>query len=76
MVLRVGDSGPGIPLADQARIFDSFVRGAQPGGTHGAGLGLALVRSFVRLHGGQVELISAPDQGTTVLVRLPTGRAV
>lgn len=68
--LVVADSGPGIPVQDQARVFDSFVRTVH---NSGAGLGLALVRRFVELHGGQVELKSEAGQGTLVTVRLPTG---
>lgn len=68
--LVVADTGPGIPPADQGRVFDSFVRTVH---NSGAGLGLALVRRFVELHGGQVELKSPAGQGTTVVVRLPTG---
>ncbi|MGE5516502.1 MAG: ATP-binding protein [Bacteroidota bacterium] len=68
--LTVADSGPGIPQQDQARVFASFVRTVH---NSGAGLGLALVRRFVELHGGQVELKSDTGQGTLVTVRLPTG---
>ena len=70
VLLTVADSGPGIPLADQAVVFDSFVHGRQPQG-HGAGLGLTLVKRFVELHGGRVDLKSAPGEGTSVTVRLP-----
>jgi len=70
LVLTVADSGPGIPAEEQARVFDSFVR-TRP--EEGAGLGLALVRRFVELHGGQVELKSAAGEGTVVKVRLPVG---
>jgi signal transduction histidine kinase len=73
LVLSVADSGPGIPLAEQERVFDSFVSGTAEG-TGGAGLGLALVRRFVELHGGRVALKSAPGDGTRVTVRLPTGK--
>jgi len=72
ILLTVVDTGPGISQEDQARVFDSFVRTVH---NSGAGLGLALVRSFVELHGGQVELKSEAGQGTTVTVRLPTGGA-
>lgn len=70
LVLTVTDSGPGIPAHEQARVFDSFVRTVH---NSGAGLGLALVRRFVELHGGQVELKSDSGSGTMVKVRLPAG---
>ncbi len=70
LVLSVSDTGPGIPEADQQTVFDSFVHGRQPQG-HGAGLGLALVKRFVELHGGRVDLKSAAGRGTAVTVRLP-----
>lgn len=72
LALVVADTGPGIPPEDRDRVFNSFVRTIHDG-QDGAGLGLALVRRFVELHGGTVELDSAPDQGTTVTVRLPAG---
>jgi signal transduction histidine kinase len=76
LAFTVADSGPGIPEEEQARVFDSFVHGRQPGAAQGgAGLGLALVKRFVELHGGRIELASKPGEGTTVTVRLPTGAA-
>ncbi len=72
MVFSISDTGSGIPPEEQARIFNSFMRGNTP--ESGAGLGLALVRRFVELHGGQVELDSSPGQGTTIRVRLPASR--
>ncbi|MGE5504159.1 MAG: ATP-binding protein [Actinomycetota bacterium] len=72
VAFTIADTGPGIPEAEQAAVFDSFVRGPQPEGS-GAGLGLALVRRFVDLHGGRVELASHPGEGTVVTVRLPSG---
>ncbi len=69
LVLQVVDTGSGISPEDQARVFDSFTRGA----SDGAGLGLTLVHRFVDLHGGRVELDSAEGKGTTVTVRLPAG---
>ncbi|MDJ0950778.1 MAG: PAS-domain containing protein [Alphaproteobacteria bacterium] len=80
VVLAVADSGIGIAESEQSHIFDMFVRGKKPTGhRRGAGLGLSLVRSFIDLHGGRVEITSTPDAGTTVScylpVRRPTGRA-
>lgn len=70
LLLTVADTGPGIPPEDRDRVFDSFVRTVH---NSGAGLGLSLVRRFVELHGGRVELKSETSQGTVITVRLPTG---
>jgi signal transduction histidine kinase len=69
LLLSVTDTGVGIPQEDQDNVFHKFVRG-QPRKT-GAGLGLSLVKSLIELHGGWVELDSAPDQGTRVTCHLP-----
>ncbi|MGB0669929.1 MAG: ATP-binding protein [Rhodospirillales bacterium] len=74
MVIRVIDTGFGIPKADQERLLEPFERGNGEGGTarsDGAGLGLALVKRFVDLHGGEVAVSSAPNRGTTVTLTLP-----
>jgi signal transduction histidine kinase len=66
----VVDTGIGIAAADQARIFDKFVR-VGTGRQSGVGLGLALVRSLIGLHGGTVMLTSETGKGTTVVCRIP-----
>jgi signal transduction histidine kinase len=66
----VADTGIGIAAADQARIFDKFVR-VGTGRQSGVGLGLALVRSLIGLHGGSVVLTSETGKGTTVVCRIP-----
>jgi len=66
----VSDTGRGMPYDTQAGAFDNFSSGDKAG----AGLGLALVRSFAELHEGWVALQSEPGQGTTVSVHLPTQR--
>ena len=76
LLLTVADNGPGIPETIRASVLDSFVRGPQPDGDDGAGLGLALVKLFVELHGGQIDLDSSAERGTTITVRLPTGTPV
>jgi heavy metal sensor kinase len=74
-VLEVCDTGPGIPPEDQAHIFDRFYRsdparsGAQ--GRAGVGLGLALARSIVVLHGGHITVESTPGAGSRFRVVLP-----
>lgn len=64
VALVVSDTGVGVAAEDQARIFEKFERGNAR--QSGAGLGLALVKSFIELHGGTVELRSRPGEGTTV----------
>jgi signal transduction histidine kinase len=65
--LTVQDTGKGMAFDAQTRAFDSF----QSGDRRGAGLGLALVKSFVELHGGWVALTSEPGRGVTVTCHLP-----
>jgi signal transduction histidine kinase len=71
VAISVTDTGIGIPESEHNRIFDRFERGVMFSSDGGAGLGLSLVKSFIELHGGRVELISAPGEGTTVICHLP-----
>lgn len=66
--LWVADTGRGVTPADQAKVFERY-EAAGPGA--GAGVGLALVNSFVGLHGGFVRLSSREDEGTMVTCHLP-----
>ncbi|MER8071134.1 HAMP domain-containing sensor histidine kinase [Streptomyces sp. NPDC094034] len=71
-VVRVADSGPGIPAADQERVFDRFYRvdKARTRDRGGSGLGLAVARSLIAAHHGTTELVSRP--GSTVFtLRIP-----
>lgn len=71
VVVSVRDDGVGIAQADQVRIFEEFrqVGASQP--EEGTGLGLALSRSFVELHGGRLWVESEPGQGSTFMFNLP-----
>ncbi|MGD9546542.1 MAG: sensor histidine kinase [Candidatus Krumholzibacteriia bacterium] len=71
--LEVADQGIGIDPADQDRIFEEFYRtpAAQEMTNMGTGLGLPIVRKFVKQLGGQVSLHSAPGRGSTFTVTLP-----
>jgi PAS domain S-box-containing protein len=71
--ISVADSGPGITLADQERIFEKFYRADPhharvPGGT---GLGLYISRELVRRMGGRIDVTSEPGSGATFVVELP-----
>lgn len=69
----VADSGAGIAPEDLPHVFEPFWQGgsAWDAGRAGVGLGLSIVRTLVELHGGSVEIDSAPGAGTRVRVRLP-----
>ncbi len=67
--LEVADSGPGVPPHLREQVFDRFFQlEARPGG---AGLGLAIVRELVTLHGGSVSIEDAPEGGAALRVELP-----
>ncbi len=71
--ISVADSGPGITLADQERIFEKFYR-ADPQHTRtpsGTGLGLYISRELVRRMGGRLDVSSEPGSGATFVVELP-----
>ena len=66
--LAIRDSGVGIPPEDHERIFDMYFTTK---GARGSGMGLALAREVVHLHGGEIDLESAPGVGSTFTVVLP-----
>ncbi len=72
VAIAVTDRGPGIPKAEQRRIFDPFVRGltATESGLPGSGLGLSLARNTIEEHGGSITVDSEPGR-TTFRVVLP-----
>ena len=76
-VLRVADTGVGIPRHELPRMFERFhrVEGTHGRSHEGSGIGLALVQELVRLHGGSIGVESELERGTTFTVSLPKGRA-
>jgi two-component system sensor histidine kinase BaeS len=74
-LLRVSDSGPGIPDAELPHVFERFWRGEQARGVAGSGIGLAVVAELVEAHGGGVDVSSRPGEGATFTVRLPAAPA-
>jgi PAS domain S-box-containing protein len=75
--LEVRDTGTGIPADQMPHLFERFhrVEGARGRTLEGSGIGLALVRELVRLHGGEVRAESRPGAGSTFTVRIPLGTA-
>ncbi len=73
IVIKVEDTGLGIPLEDQPRVFERFYRvdKARTRDRGGTGLGLAIVKHLIENRGGTVTVASTPDQGTTFTLQLP-----
>ncbi len=71
VTFTVEDDGVGIPKEAMAGIFEPFETYAVQGRRGGAGLGLSIVKSLVKLHGGSVDIRSEEGKGTTAIVRLP-----
>ena len=74
-VLTVADTGTGVPPEELPRLFERFhrVERARSRSGEGSGIGLAMVRELVGLHGGTITAASTPDVGTTFTVTLPLG---
>jgi two-component system sensor histidine kinase CpxA len=72
-VIRVLDSGPGVPNDALEKIFQPFYRldDARNRQTGGAGLGLSIADRAVRLHGGQMRASNRPEGGLEVEIRIP-----
>jgi signal transduction histidine kinase len=70
---RVTDQGRGIEPEHMSKVFERFESRTEGSRHRGVGLGLSIVRSFVELHGGWVEIDSTPGEGTTVTCIFPTG---
>ena len=75
--VEVGDTGPGIPAAEQERIFQEFqqVESSAKGKPEGTGLGLALAKKFVEMHGGKIWVESEAGKGSRFFFTLPYSKA-
>lgn len=71
LVIEVQDQGIGMSPDQLARVFERFFRADPSGNIPGTGLGMSLVKEIVSLHQGEVEVISALNEGTTVRITLP-----
>jgi signal transduction histidine kinase len=71
--VSVSDTGPGIPPTEVERIFHEFYQISQPGRekTMGVGLGLAISKKLVEMHGGKIRVESVPGEGSTFFFTLP-----
>jgi len=77
VVIEVLDEGPGIPEADRGRVFERFYRvdAARSSRAGGAGLGLAIARWIVDLHGGDIHPEARDPNGCRMVVTLPATAA-
>lgn len=71
LTIRVIDTGIGIPKDEQEKVFDSLYRATNNDEVQGSGLGLTIVRDYISLIGGTIQLQSATNKGTTALVTIP-----
>jgi signal transduction histidine kinase len=71
IVFQIQDQGIGISSSDQQYLFEPFFRGDNVGSIPGKGLGLAIARNLVKLHGGTITITSCVNQGTIVVVTIP-----
>ncbi|WP_375516028.1 sensor histidine kinase [uncultured Nostoc sp.] len=76
IIFQIQDRGIGISAADQQRLFEPFYRGRNAGDIPGNGLGLALVKKLVDLHGGQIIVTSEVGLGTIFTITLPLCQAM
>ena len=70
-VIDIADDGPGLPPRARENLFRPFAGSARPGGN---GLGLAIARELVRLHGGDLVLLASTGSGTTFRVTMPAAK--
>lgn len=79
VIIAVADTGVGIPTEERERVFMAFEKGSAAGKIddderEGVGLGLTIVKKYVEMHGGTVEVKSQSGRGTTITLKLPAGQ--
>lgn len=76
-VIQVADTGTGVPTDEMPRLFERFhrIENAKARSNEGSGIGLALVKELIGLHGGTITADSAEGRGTTFEIRMPFGSA-
>jgi two-component system sensor histidine kinase KdpD len=75
VVVSVRDNGPGLPPGMEQKLFDKFTRGTFESPTPGVGLGLAICRSIIEAHGGQISACNREPHGACFRFTLPVGTA-
>jgi signal transduction histidine kinase len=70
-IFDVIDTGPGVPEASRAHIFDRFYRADESDGVHGAGLGLSIAKGAVEANGGRLTLEASGPSGSTFRITMP-----
>jgi signal transduction histidine kinase len=73
--VRIADRGEGMDAETQARVFEAFFRAESTAGVAGTGLGMSIVKEIMDIHGGRIEIESAPGEGTAVTLWLPRAAA-
>jgi signal transduction histidine kinase/ligand-binding sensor domain-containing protein/DNA-binding response OmpR family regulator len=73
MLIKVSDSGIGIPADKKEKIFERFFQNSTSASilNQGSGIGLSITREFVKMHGGEIEVDSEPEKGATFHIHLP-----
>lgn len=66
----ISDNGKGIAKEEQRFLFERYYRGTNTSNVHGTGLGMAISRDIVEVHGGTVQLTSEKDKGTTIEIKM------
>jgi signal transduction histidine kinase len=76
--VRCGNTGPGVPMAEQGKVFDQFYRAEKSRSTEtgGFGLGLAMVKRIIQLHNGDVSFVSTLGVWTEVRLLIPVSKVI